>query len=242
MKRLFPLAAVFLLCLRAPSQVPDQSEQLRLAIWAELDNFPGKFEEDDKGSAQEENTQERKKDTLFDQLYSDAIKRAKEVAPFLAGGFLHGWTFDYTPGDKARGVEDFWEFAQRREFDPAVNHLSYREPLVKDGRLLCWVYCDRTEAQKAEYKLWSSVLRPKVHGQGEGLVEEGFEGIRQACSQAARDAVRSHWRTMEKNKPKEISGQLLLTGNPRIYIKNGRYVADLEFLLDTERVVRYQTY
>ena len=240
MKRLFPLALLLFLSLCAASQVPDQSEQLRLQIWAELDNFPGKFEEEE--SAGDEDTKERKKDTLFDQLFSDAIERAKLISPFLAGGFLHGWTFDYTPGDKARGVEDYWEFAPRREFDPAVNHLRYREPFVQGGNLLCWVYCDRTEAQKTEWKMWSSILRPKTHGQGEGLLEDGFEGIRNACSQAARDAVRSYWRTMEKNKPKEISGQLLLIGSPRIYIKNGRYVADLEFLLDTERIVRYQTF
>ena len=245
MMRLFPVAATLLICVYAQAQVPDQREQLRLQIWAELDSYPGRFEDDETSNASDEtdkNTKSHKKDTLFDQLYSDAIERAKLVSPFLAGGFLHGWTFDYTPSDKARGVEDYWEFAQKRQFDPTVNRLSYREPLVKDGRLLCWVYCDRTEQQKAEYKLWTSILRPKVHGHGEGLVEDGFEGIREACSKAARDAVRSYWRTMEKNKPKEITGQLLLTGSPRIYIKNGRYVADLEFLLDTERIVRYQTH
>ena len=82
----------------------------------------------------------------------------------------------------------------------------------------------------------------KVKGCGSASVQDGFEGIKQACSNAAKNAVREYWRTMEKNKPKEISGTLLLIRDPRIFIKNGRYEVDLDFFLETDRIVPYTYY
>lgn len=157
-------------------------------------------------------------------------------------GLLYGWNFDYTPYDKKRGVKEYWEFSEVRKFDSSINRLEYHNPVPKDGKLLSWVYCDRTPAQQLEYKRWTSIIHPKVKGCGSASVQDGFEGIKQACSNAAKNAVREYWRTMEKNKPKEISGTLLLIRDPRIFIKNGRYEVDLDFFLETDRIVPYTYY
>ena len=56
---------------------------------------------------------------------------------------------------------------------------------------------------------------------------------------ALKEAVRQYWRTLEKNKPKEISGTVLLIRDPRIYVKNGQYIVDLDFFLETDRIIKY---
>ncbi len=234
------LAFLFLLfSFRIFAQVPNQLEQLRIPIWAELDSFPGSFEDSD---SQEKNSEEKKDESEFEKLYGTAIERAKLIAPFLMQGLLSGWTFDYTPYDKTRKVQEHWEFVETRPFDSSINKIEYHKPIVKDGNLLCWIYCNRTQSQQQEFKRWNSIEHDRIKGTGTGKVEDGFEGIKTACSNAAKSAVREYWRKLIKNKPKEISGSLLLVNNPRIYIKSGQYVVDLDFFLETDRIVPYTLY
>jgi hypothetical protein len=219
------------------AQTPSQTEQLRIQIWSDLDKFPGKFEEEDEISA--EKTETAGNDNEFRALYGFAIDTSKKIAPFLMGGMLYGWNFDYTPYDKTRKVDEFWEFSSVQEFNPSLNRLEFHNPAVKDGRLVSWVYCDRTAEQKLSFERWSSIVHPKIKGTGKAKVEDEFDGIREACSQAAKNAVRQYWRSLVKNKPKEISGTVLLIGAPRIYIKSGLYIVELDFFMETDRIVPY---
>ncbi len=246
-----------LLTSSAGSQVPNQSQQLRIQIWSELDPFPGNFgdgdeveEETDDGrlSVAEllENAGKNTAPTVQDKheatrtkLYSFAIGRAKEITPFFLSGMLSGWTFDYTPYDKARGVAEFFEFNEVAPFDWSMNSIEYKDPLPEENKLLVWAYCDRTEIQQLSYRRWSSINLPKVRGRGSASVEKGFAGIQEATGNAIKNAVREYWRIYSKNKPKEITGRVLLIGVPRVYIYEGQYMTDLEFFLETDRIVKY---
>lgn len=266
-KRVFKIAFLlisFCTMFGAMAQLPSQKDQLRIQIWADLDPFPGKFEDD---TAQEEYsfTEEHEIDDLendaaasenqevqssdpsdtpewLKEVFGFAIDRAKEVTPFILSGMLYGWTFEYTPSDKSRKVSEYFEFNEVHSFDYEVNKIEYHAPVVKDGKLLVWAYCDRNGAQKLSYERWSSIVHPHVQGTGTGSVEDGFEGIRAACGEAVKNAVREHWRIYEKNKPKEITGSVLLINNPRIYIKDGKYVVVLDFFMETDKITRYNYY
>lgn len=182
------------------------------------------------------------RDEEFHEIFDFAIGRMKEVAPYLLEGMLNGWKFEYTPPDKARKVEEYWQMESVTPFDLTGNRIEYRNPVVKEGRLLCWIYCDRNEQQKKNYNYWTSITHPHIHGSGSGPVRDGFDGIRKACSEALKQAVREYWRTMIKNKPKEIDGTVLLIREPRVYIKDGQYVVDLDFFLQTDRIISYSYY
>lgn len=267
----------------AVSQVPNQSEQLRIQIWSELDPFPGDFGDGNKAAkkAEADGTSpgtalpasevagetapgqvsdgvpsaagtkqtaaaplpssggDAAYEAMRTRLYSFAIGRAKEITPFFLAGMLSGWTFEYTPSDKARGVNEFFEFGEVTPFDWSMNSIEYKDPLPEDNKLLVWAYCDRTELQQLSYRRWSSINLPKVRGRGRASVEKGFEGIREAVGNAIKNAVREYWRIYSKNKPKEITGRVLLIGVPRVYILEGQYVTDLEFFLETDRIVKY---
>lgn len=252
-RRILRKSVMLALCLTCASfgvpQEVKQDEYIRIQIWAELDAFPGRFEDDAQsaqasGAPQDADTDAPQSD--FQKLYGFAIERCRSIAPFLVQGMLYGWDFEYTPYDKARGVQEYWSFTSKSDFDGAAasgaNRLEYQSPVVEDGKLMTWVYCARTPQQQLEFKRWSSINQPKVGATGEASVEDGFEGIQASCSAAAKQAVREYWRTKIKNKPKEISGSILLVGEPRIYIKNGKYVSDLDFLLETDRIVPYTYY
>lgn len=216
------------------AQVPSQKEQLRIQIWSEVDSFPGGFDEDEEKKAIPSVSESG--------LYDFAVSRTKEIAPFLMSGMISGWNFDYVPYDKTRKVSEVFEYNEIIPYNSSVNPITYKNPVVEDDKLLSWAYCDRTESQQLAYRRWSAIAHPKVHGIGKASVQDGFDGIKQACSEAMKNAVREYWRIYIKNKPKEIYGVLLLIGVPRVYISEGQYVADLEFFMETDKIVQYSYY
>jgi len=247
------------------AQTPSQKDSLRIQVWSELDPFPGRFEDDgEKPVVSEEdfNNNEKSGSKSAEDITGDksekslqaegverdisifrfAIDRAKEIGPFLVNGMINGWAFDYVPYDKTRRVAEFFEFEELGKLDTRVNPIFYREPLPKENKLLVWVECERTEVQRLAFERWRSIRHPKVSGHGQAPVEDGFEGIKKACSEAVKNAVREYWRTQTKNKPKEIFGKVLLIQNPRIYIFEGQYVVDLDFFLETDKIVMYSNY
>ncbi len=241
------------------AQEASQKEQLRIQVWADLDPFPGFFDEEEheedstlqkaKEIVEAEQKDNKQSGTAYRFInsakssdispYAYAISRTKEVAPFLLSGMISGWDFEYTPSDKLRRVKEYYEFTPIREFDPAVNTITYHDPEVQESKLVCWAYCDRTPMQQKEFERWESIVHPKIHGVGKGPVEKGFEGIKEACAQAVKNAVHVWGQSQVRSKPKEISGTVLLFKSPRIYIKDGWYVADLDFFLETHRIVPY---
>ena len=230
------------------AQVPSQLEQIRIQVWADLDPFPGKFDDFNDCDDDEENLSkgqnlspenEKTNQSEFEQIFGFAINRTKEIAPFLISGMIYGFNFEYTPYDKRRNVAEYWNFTPIKEISKNTNQLEYKNPIAMENKLVCWVYCDRTKEQTQEFEHWNSVVYPKIKGKGSASIENGFESIKEACSEAAKLAVREYWRTMIKNKPKEISGKLLLIGNPRIYISEGQYVTDLDFFMETDKIIPY---
>ncbi|MBP5748997.1 MAG: hypothetical protein J6W63_11610 [Treponema sp.] len=178
------------------------------------------------------------------KLFRYSISRARQITPFLMQGMLEGWTFDYVPSDKTRQVKEIFEMGQVKPYDKLLNPITYRDPipLEQEGKLLCWATCDRTPMQQLAYERWASIVHPKIQGRGRGRVEDGFEGIQNAVEEAVKEAVREYWRGQTKNKPKEIMGTVLLIQDPRIYISEGQYVVDLDFFLQTDRIILYSNY
>ena len=224
------------------SQVSSQDEQIRLQVWADLDAFPGQFDDEVLLENADAGTKEKESEATsdFQKVFGYAINQTKKIAPYLLSGMLEGFEFEYTPYDKKRNVKEYWEFNLKNEFDFENNTIEYKNPKALNDRLMCWVYCNRTPMQKTEFEIWNSIVYPKIKGKGKGPVEKGFEGIQIACSEATKNAVREYWRKQVKNKPKEISGFLLLLGNPRVYISEGQYMVDLDFFIQTDRIFMYE--
>ena len=205
------------------SQTPDIVAHIRIPLWAELDAYPALAEAQDISAG------------VFD--YSSA--RLKTLAPFIIGGMVYGWNFSYTPSDKLRGVEEYVDFFPVRELGEAEQSIAYTKPWVEEGKVYCWVEFTRTEAMIRNYYLWASITNDTVHGIGYGKISDGFDGITNAVRDAIKDAVRAYFRTKIKNKPKEIQGRVLLRREPLIGIDAGRYKVQLDFFLETDKILPY---
>lgn len=208
------------------AQVPSVIQKIRIPIWAELDAYPASQEAQD----------------LSKDQYYYPIKELKKTAPFLFSGMVYGWNFVYVPSDKTRGVEEYFEVTEISTFEPLKPMIKYVSPWEEQGKLYVWCEYERTQPQIQNYYLWSSIQNPIIHGRGYGEISDGFDGFTDAAKDALKNAVRDYYRKTIKDKPKEITGAVLIRDEPIIGIDSGHYIVKLDFYLESGRIVKYTTY
>ena len=217
------------------AQTPSIIEHIRFAIWADVDAYPG--------------TEAALKDAQAGE-FDYPIARIKEIVPFLMQGLVYGWNFVYVPSDKSRGVEEYLEvtpvLSPSTSSGTAKNSsgtsgfdIKYSSVWIENNRFNCWVDYTRTPHEVQTYNLWSSIQNPAIQGRGFGDMSLGFEGIKQAAEDALKNAVREYYRNTIKNKPKEITGSVLLRKTPMIGVDAGRYVIKLDFFLECGSIIEY---
>ena len=216
-----------------------QTGKIRIQLWSLLEQDPKLLQELSEKSNNQTNS--TKKELSEDFFYQYSVNEIKNLAPFVFEGIIHGWNFSYTPYDKTRQVNEYFEFiVDGPNISKNDKNISYKDPYFQDNKLFCWVEYDLTPAMLNKMKHSKSIVFKKISGKGKGKVSEGEEGIKKAFSEALKMAVRNHGRDMEKNKPKEINGKVRITGNPRVYIDNGFYVVDLDFFVQVDKILHYQ--
>lgn len=220
------------------SQGVYQDTLVRFSLWAQIDVYPGFFDSKSSEHEKEMNTIQKN-----DEWYSVPVRKIREIAPFLVEGMVYGWKFSYTPYDKARGVEEYFEFSPVIALsENEKNQIQYKRPWIKDDILNTFVEFKRTKSQEANFAAWSSFMHPRVKGVGYSRLSNGFDGIKAASEEALRNAVREFGRTKIKTKPKEISGTVIIREPPLIGIDSGRYRITLDFFIETDRIIEYRTF
>lgn len=206
------------------SQSPINLRNIRIGVWAELDAYPGLYE---------------KKDDIL----SYTKTRIRDLSIFLMEGMVYGWKFVYTPSDNLRGVEEYLEVTPITPFNKDDREkIIYSDSFFEENRVNVWCDYERTDYQIQSYKLWSGIEHPVIQGRGLGRIEEGFDGIQTAAKNALKEAVRARYRAELKNKPKEISGSVLIRNPPVVGITSGQYAIFLDFFLERDRIIKYTTY
>lgn len=229
-KKSFSIFVIFSVMAGLYAQTPSIIEHIRFSVWAQTDAYPG--------------TEEAANDLNAGE-YDYPIARIKEIVPFLMEGLVYGWDFVYTPSDKTRGVEEYLEVTPVRsagDHNQSSFDIKYSSVWIENNRFNCWVDYTRTPQEIQTYNLWASIKNPAIQGRGFGDLSSGFEGIKQAAQDAVKNAVRDYYRNIIKNKPKEITGRVLLRKTPLIGIDHGRYVIKLDFFLECGTILEYSQF
>ena len=220
---LFLLTAFF--SLPAAAQEVSFQRKIRLPLWAELDAYPGLEKPDyDKG------------------IFDHAIRQMKKITPFLLNGMVYGWEFDYTPSDRLRGVPEYFEVREIRAFGEDAKKIHYEQPWFDESKVHCWANFERDEGMVQSWNQWADTKNPRILGLGGGKLSKGFEGIQDATQNALKDAVRTYYRKILRNKPKQITGRVLVNKIPAILINSGEYKIQLDFFLETGIIKEYQNF
>ena len=227
-KTLICLLIISLFSYSLIAQSVSQLTKIRFNLWAEIDPYPG--------------SEDAKNDTGDPSKYEFSINRIKEIAPLLVEGMVYGWEFSYTPYDKTRHVDEYMEIKPIVNPQYLIPNIVYSSPWIENNSFNCWVQYNKNEYEKSEYDKWSVIQNPSIHGVGYGETKDGFTGIENACKDALKNAVREHFRGVIKNKPKEITGKVLIKNVPLIGGDAGRYMIKLDFFLEYGKIIEYKVF
>ena len=155
---------------------------------------------------------------------------------------IYGWKYEYRPSDRLRNVAE--EFILRpigaiAEGDPSF---SLTGLTAEYPRLTCWAQYAPNETTARWQRHWEGITVRTGKGTGRGERLDGTAGIRAAYEAALLNAVRERARKLEKNKPKEIRGEVLLRPEPRLYADAGQFVADVRVLVSIDELVPWTSF
>ncbi len=188
--------------------------------------------------------EENEKINPEDKFYSYAVRSMKKIAPYVFEGMIFGYNFDYTPYDKTRKVDEFFqvtsEFEKYGKIEDLSKLITYTEPYIENNILYCYAEI-KLDNNLDKYVIKNqSIIFKKISGKGQGKLQDDTEGIKKAFEDAIKNSVRNYARTLTKNKPREITGKVIINRQPRIYIQQGQYNVDVQFLLDNLEIIEYK--
>lgn len=208
------------------SQISDTQKTLRIRLWAPVDENPA--------SQIAPETEDS---------FGTSFRSLKATAPYLLSGMIYGWKFEYTPSDKTRNVEEYFSFTPIAEIPEDDEKITFSNPAFLDTRVYCWLEYLRTDEMMISRQRWDSIQFPRVSGIGESSNLDSIDGIKEAVKEAAKNAIRTYAQKQTKNKPKEVTGTILLKDiDPNIKIIKGKYTAHLDFFLYVDKIIQYSQF
>ncbi|MFP4408452.1 MAG: hypothetical protein ACLFPW_08030 [Spirochaetaceae bacterium] len=158
-------------------------------------------------------------------------------------GMLYGYDFRYVPSDRTRQVEEEFSLQPVARIpwgDQRLRVISTRRR--PDDAFVARLRYDMAPFQRARYEAWRSNTLTPASGAGTADLLRGFDGKISSIEEAVKQAIRNHVRGKTFNKPRVITGRVLLREPPRIGVASGEYVARVETFLIIDEVVHYTAY
>ena len=197
---------------------------IRAPVWVFLEPQPGVMDNDTQGTRL-------------------PLRQAlTELSKTIMEGMVYGWKFSYTPFDKRRAVAEEFELEPLQSILSNDNRLSVTELRPQYPYLYCWAEYRVTDAVALHRTEWIRINYVTAKGSGSAERKLEIDGVRQAYREAALAAVRGYLRKNIKNKPKTVNGEMLIKGNPRLYVSGGKFTAELSVYLYIREVIPYQTF
>ncbi len=227
--RLFVFSFVFLFSFSAftdsYSGASENAEIIvRSPVWVFLETEPGSF------------TEEKKEKSIPPKAALNELSR------YILSAMTYGLKFSYTPYDKTRGVKEFFELAPIVQIETDDKNIFITSITLKYPFYYCWAEYRIPENKTARLQFWKSISHKTIKGRGSGERSDELDGVYTAYAEAAKNAVREYARKFTKNKPKEITGELLIKSNPRLYVESGLFKAEVEFYLNIEKIIPYTVF
>lgn len=200
------------------------SRIMRVPVWAFLEGQPGTMEGDETSP------------------FIPPKEALQEVSNFLLTGMSYGWEFSYTPSDARREVKEVFEIKAIGELEIKKEEISIKEVRVKYPYIHCWAEYNLSSDEVARQKSWKDLKYKTIKGMGEGLRKNETEGVKTAYTNAIKKAIREYARKIQKNKPKEIIGEVLIKDCPRLFCASGLFKAEIELYINIKEIVPYTAF
>ena len=200
------------------------SRIMRVPVWAFLEGQPGTMEGDNTSP------------------FLPPKEALQEVSRFLLTGMSYGWEFSYTPSDKRREVKEVFEIKAIKDLKITKEKIKIQEVRIKYPYVYCWAEYNLSNDELARQTSWQNLKYKSIKGRGEGLRKNETEGVKTAYTNAIKDAITGYARKIQKNKPKEIIGEVMIKSSPRLFCSSGLFKAEIELFINIKEIVPYTAF
>ena len=172
----------------------------------------------------------------------EAASRLLEEALYVFSGMIYGFRFVYVPSDETRRVKE--EFLLEPVYQLAWGDpgLQVRQSRKEGDMLIARVRHNLEEYQIDRIEGWKSNVFPVSSGRGSASIMKGYKEKITAIQKAIKEAVREYARQKVYNKPRRVTGEVLLLETPRIIIDAGSYNAFVKVKLKKVDLLPYSGY
>ena len=176
-----------------------------------------------------------------------AGQRALDEMSMFFSAMIYGWSFDYEPGERSRGIAEILELQPLGEIQYGDPALRVTDTSFADMKLRVWADYNLNDSQQRRMQVWraDTVRNAQATGYGPLRLEEypGWLAIRKtALEDAARAALRALLQGSERNRPKEAAGFISLASFPRYFIDSGRWVVSARFRVQVTEIIPFAAY
>jgi hypothetical protein len=173
-----------------------------------------------------------------------AQTRALEEARGILSGMIYGYRFRYTPGDRVRRIEEQFSLDPVLEIQWGDPNLQIADAYIRESLLHIKVTYRLEDFQYDRRRAWSSNSLEASTGLGSHSVftAPSPEGKKRALEEAMKNAVREALRPVHFNKPREVTGQILIWNQPYTVIQSGAYTTRTDVKLRIEEIRSYSLF
>lgn len=171
-----------------------------------------------------------------------AAKRILEEACNILSGMIYGYTFSYTPYDKKRKVSEQFNISLLYEINWGDPRLKVVHSEIRDNILYVTVRYWLEDFQADRINAWMNFSVPFSQGLGEADFFKGYTEKYTSLKNSIKEAVRNYSRKRILNKPKEISGEILLAEIPGTVVKSGAYITTSKIKINIKKILPYKIF
>ena len=174
--------------------------------------------------------------------YDEAASYILEEARYVFSGMIYGYSFLYTPRDNTRKIDELFQITPIAEIPWGDPGLKISQGRTEGEKFFAFIRYYLNQYQESRRTRWLSNTIPSAGARGTGDIFSGRGEKITAIEDAIREAIRSRLRMSVLNKPREISGEVLLLEAPYIIIDSGKYVATVRIKLKVNEVIPYRQF
>lgn len=171
-----------------------------------------------------------------------AAKRALEEARFVFSGMIFGFRFIYTPSDRTRQVKEIFNLELLHQIPWGDPGLIPRDVMPRENQFIFRIRYNLSDHHIYRLESWMSNIHPVSSGIGESVVAFGYKEKLTAIREGVKAAIRSYGREGTLNKPREMSGEVLLVEPPYIVLDGGSYLAKVKIKLRDVEILPYKSF
>lgn len=173
---------------------------------------------------------------------ADAEKSLLELGRILISGMVYGWTFVYEPGDRARRVQERFDLTPLAQVPWGSARLRVLETEEKDTRLWARISYELSDEESRRRQAWDSNTADLSSGQGTAAIQEGDPGRTKSLESAIRDAIRRSLDSRYVNKPREVTGEVVLWTDPEVRTSTGTWITSVTVKMQVRDLVPYRIF